>query len=89
MISWKNVLKDVVNDYKIKGYTFNRIDELNNITIADKIDMSFDFYIKHKMHAVEWKLISMINKAKTIKINLCRIWRHAINRNYFHIPINN
>ena len=35
------------------------------ITIAKKMDMSYDFYIKHNMHnmhSVEWKLNAMINK---------------------------
>ena len=36
--SWKSSLEDVINDNTNKGYTFNRIDELNNITIADKTD---------------------------------------------------
>ena len=37
---WESSLEDVIKDYNNKGYTFNRIDELNIITIADKIDMS-------------------------------------------------
>ena len=28
--------------------------------------MSYDFYIKHNMHAVEWKIIALINKDKTL-----------------------
>ena len=78
MFSWKSSLEDVINEYINKGYTLNRIDELNIITIADKMDMSYDFYIKHNMHAVEWKLISMINKDKTIINKLNRKWRHPI-----------
>ena len=53
-------------DYNNKRYTFSRIDEIKNITLAEKIDMSYDSCIKHNMHAVEWKLISMINKDKTL-----------------------
>ena len=64
--SWVSSLEDVINDYTNKGYTFNRIDELNNITIADKTDTSYNFYIKYHMHAVEWKLISMNNKDNTL-----------------------
>ena len=67
LISWKKFSKDVINDYNNKKYTFNRIDELNIITIADKMDMSNDFYFEHNMLAIEWKLNSMINKDKTIK----------------------
>ena len=39
---------------------------MNIITIAIKMDMSYEFYIKHKMHAIEWKLNSLINKSKAL-----------------------
>ena len=45
MLYWKSVSKDEINEYKYKGYTFNRIDELNIITIADRRDMTYDFCI--------------------------------------------
>ena len=57
MFSWKSFLEDVLNDYNKKRYTFNRIDETNIIKIADKMDISYDFNIKHNMHAVEWKFL--------------------------------
>ena len=53
MISWSNFLEKVINDLKNKGYTLNRITEMHIKTIAIKLDMSYDFYIKHNMHAVE------------------------------------
>ena len=28
------------------------------------MDISYDFYIRHNMHAVEWKLFAMVNKNK-------------------------
>ena len=55
---------------------------MNNITIANKLDMSYDFYIKHNMHAVEWKLKTMINKNKALINKFNRHWRHPMNRNY-------
>ena len=39
------------------------------ITISNKMDMSYDFYIKHNAHAVERKLIKMINKEETLLTN--------------------
>ena len=36
IFSWQKVLKEGIDDYKDKGYTFDRIDEMNIITIADK-----------------------------------------------------
>ena len=37
---------------------------MNIITIANKMYMTYNFYIKHNMHAVEWKLNAMVNKKK-------------------------
>ena len=36
------------------------------------MDISYDFYIRHNMHAVEWKLFAMVNKNKSLikKLNL-------------------
>ena len=51
--------------------------------------MSYDFYFKHNMHAVEWKLLSLINKDKTIIDKLHREWRHPIIRKISHIPFDN
>ena len=65
-ISWKNFLEEVIDDFKDKGYTLNHIAEMHIITIANKLDMSYDFYIKHNMHAVEWKLNAMINRNKSL-----------------------
>ena len=44
--------------------------------------MTYDFYIKHNMHAVEWKVNAQINKHKTLKNKLNRNWRHPLNRNF-------
>ena len=49
---------------------------MNIITIANEMDMSYDFYIKHNMCAVEWKLNAMINKNKKLINSFNRNWRH-------------
>ena len=46
-------LENVTNDFEDKGYNFNHLAEMNIITIGIKLDMSNDFYIKRKMHAVD------------------------------------
>ena len=48
---------------------------MNIITKANEKDKSYDFYIKHKMHAVEWKLNAMINKNNKLIIKIDRNWR--------------
>ena len=51
---------------------------MDNIPIANKINMSYDFYIKHNMHAVEWKINALINKNKSLMYEFNRIWRHPL-----------
>ena len=40
------------------------------ITISNKMDMSYNLYMRHIMHSVEWKLNAMNNKNK----NLIKNW---------------
>ena len=46
------------------------------------MDMSYDFYIKHDMHAVEWELNAMTNKNKSLINKFNRNWKHPLNRKY-------
>ena len=66
MIPWKSWLEEVIDGLKTKGYTFNHIAEMQIITLANKLDMSYDFYSKHNMCALEWKLNAMINKNRCL-----------------------
>ena len=64
---YSSKLLDIVIIYfKSKGYLFNHIAEKNIIKTSNTWDMSYNFYIKHNMHAVEWKLFSMITKNKKL-----------------------
>ena len=80
IISWQNFLENVFDDFKNKGYNFNHFEEMNLITIANKMDMSYDYYLKHNMHAVEWKMNAMINKNKNLMNKFNRKWGHPLNR---------
>ena len=64
MIVWKKFLKNVIDDFKKDGHNFNHTEKMNITTKSIRTDVSYDFYIKHNMHAIEWKLIAMINKKK-------------------------
>ena len=66
MIPWNNFLEKMIVDFKDKGYNFNHIAGMHIITIANKMDTSYDFYNKHNMHAVESKLNAMIYKNKCL-----------------------
>ena len=64
LISWSSFSKEVISDFKDKGFNFKRTAEMKIITISNERDMSYGFYIKHNNHAVEWELNAMINKTK-------------------------
>ena len=51
MISWSSFLEKVFDDFRNQAYTFNHLAEMNIITIANKMDMSYDFYIGYNMYA--------------------------------------
>ena len=53
---------------------------MHNITRAHKMDISYDFYIKHNMYTVEWKINAMINKSKNLINKFDRNWKHLLNR---------
>ena len=59
------------------------------LTIANKMDKSYDFCIKHNMHAVEWKLNTMINENETSIKKINRNWRQPPVRKINHVPISN
>ena len=44
--------------------------------------MSFDFFFKHNMHAVEWKLNKMLNKNPNLINKGSRSWRHPLKRKF-------
>ena len=52
------------------------------ITIANKLDMSYDFYIRHSMHAVEGKINALNNKKKNLINKFNRNWKHPVNRKF-------
>ena len=52
------------------------------ITLAHKRDMTYDFFLKHNMPAIEWKLNAMINKVNTLINKFPQNWRHPNNRKF-------
>ena len=83
MHCWEKFIENVIKDFKQKGYRFNHIAEINIITIADKMDMSYDFYIKHNMHAVEWKQLAMINTNETLIKK--RNWKQPLVKKFIRV----
>ena len=62
---------------------------MNIITKSEKMDLSYEFYNKHNMHAIEWKLNAMINKNKNLINKFPRNWRHPpyIKFESYRLPI--
>ena len=81
-ISWSNHSREAINNIKEEGYHFNHIAEMDIITLAQKRDMTYDFYLKHNMSAFEWKLNAMINKDKNLIDKFSQNWRHPINKRF-------
>ena len=66
----------------LKNSTFDHIAEMKNITIANELDMSYDFYTKHNMNAVEWIINALINKNKSLVIKLKCNWRQPSKKKF-------
>ena len=85
-------MREAFDSLKTRGYDFNYIAEMDIITLAHKRDMTSDFYIKHNMPAVEWRINQIINKYKILyqiinkdKILLNKLpvtWVHHLNRKF-------
>ena len=56
------LLENVINGFQNQGYNINHIAEINIITISNKLEMSYEFYITHIMCALEWKSNAMLKK---------------------------
>ena len=55
---------------------------MDNITLAHKRDITYDFYSKHNMSAFEWKLNAMISKDKILITKFPPNCRHLINTKF-------
>ena len=73
-------MRDAIIKIKKERYFCNHIVEMDIIALAHKRDMNYDFYMKHIMHAVEWKLNQVISKNKTMISKLPATWVHPLNR---------
>ena len=66
----------------IEGCDFSHIAEMDIITLAQKRDMTYDFYLKHNISAFEWKINQLINKDKNLTNKFPCDWRHPINNKF-------
>ena len=86
MISWSNCLETVINDLNEKGYNFNHRPELNIITKANNLDMTYIHYLNQPKWMLEWKLNEKLARNKRLINSLNRFDNHPLIRKYSHIP---
>ena len=82
MISWKIFVENKINNLKSDGFDFSHISQMNIIIVCNKMDVVYDFYMKHKMPAVEWKLNQLFHKDKNLIKKLPANWIHSLNRKF-------
>ena len=80
--TWSNYLRDAIINLNEEGYDFNYIAEMDIITVAHKRYMTYYFFLKQYMHAVEWKLNAMINKDKNLINKVPQDWIHHLNTKF-------
>ena len=80
MCFWQNFSENAFRDFNNEGYNFIHKAELNIITIVNRMHMSCDFSIKHNLEAIEWKLIVLIDKNKSLISKYNRNWRQTLSR---------
>ena len=81
----KKYLLYETDNFLEKEDMFSRIDELNITQIIDKMCMTYDYFKKHPMPAVETKLSMIISKTPNLIKALNRSHIHPIFRKHSHI----
>ena len=85
--SWHRFLVKPFQDFKNKGYKFSHILETNTIIFTNIRYIIYDFYIKHNMHAVDWKFNMDIAKIQQLINSLDKSVNHPLFRKYSNVPI--
>ena len=85
--SWSKYLREAIYNLKEEGYHFNHIADMDNITLAFKRYMTYDFSLKRNMSDFEWKLNAMINKNKNHSIKFPQTLRQPINNKFECYPV--
>ena len=83
---WKKFLLNAIQDFNNKGYNFSHISGMKIITNTDKRHMTYNFYLKHNMQAVEWRLNMIIKKNPNLINALDRSFNHPFIQKYSNIP---
>ena len=82
LINWKRYSLYQTDNFVEKGHIFSHIDEMNITTVNDKMYMTYGYYIKHPLPAVELKLNMIISKNPHLIKSLNRSHIHPLIRKY-------
>ena len=82
IVSRKIFVENKINNLKNAGCDFSHISQMNIIIVCNKMDMTYDIYMKPNMPAVEWKLNKLIHRDKNLIIKLPASWIHPLNRKF-------
>ena len=82
MVSWKVFVENAIINLKNDGFDFSHISQMNIIIVCNKLDMTYDFYMKHNIPAVEWKINQLINKDEKLINKFPTSWIHPLNREF-------
>ena len=74
-----------IDNFIEKGLKFSHIDEMKIISVNDKMYMTYEYYLKNPMPAVEFKVNMIIIKNLHLKKSLNRSHIHPLIRKYSHI----
>ena len=82
-ISWSDYIREA-----IEGCDFSYIAEMDIIILVYKRDMTYGFYSKHNMSALERKINQLINKDKNLINEFPYGWKILLTQNLIVIEIN-
>ena len=85
LINLKRYLLYQIDNFIDKGYEFSYIDEKIVTTVIDEMHMTYDYYIKTPMPAVELKLNMIISKNPHLIKSLNTSHIHPLIRKYSYI----
>ena len=82
IVSWSDFLREAIDSLKEERYDFIYIAEMDIIPLAQKRDLTYDFYLKHNMTPFEWKREAMIDKDKNLTNKLPQNLRQPISTKF-------
>ena len=86
MINLKRYLLSHIEDFIDKGYIFSHIDEMNILTVNDRMFMTYDFYLKQAKSTLEWRLNEKLARNPNLINSLNRFHIHPLIQKYSYIP---